>query len=53
MSTYKELLAAFTKIKNNQLSEEDYRLLVQEFQFEVYDAGYVAAQGGSTVSNID
>lgn len=44
MNTYQELLEAYSKIKNNEMSEEDYHLMVKEFQFEVYDAGYTNAR---------
>jgi hypothetical protein len=37
---YKMLLAAYQKIKNQEITEEEYKKMVQEFQFETYDNGW-------------
>ena len=51
MDTYKELLAAYGKVKSGEISEDAYRKLVQEFQFEAYDSGYKDASRNDATVN--
>lgn len=40
MDMYKMLLAAYQQIKTGEITEEKYKQMVQEFQFETYDNGW-------------